>query len=813
METSLFKKLQPHLIAIGIFIVFAALYFMPALSGKSLEQHDIAQWIGMSKEVVDYKAQTGEQALWTNTMFSGMPTFQISVTYANNLLKYVNDILWLGLPTPLNLLFLTLIGFYILGIAVKADYRLAISAAIAYAFCSYNFIILQAGHNSKAHALALIPLVVAGVITAYRGRILWGAALTALALGLEIYANHLQITYYFAIAIVLYVVAEAVNAIQEKRLPEFLKASIALLFAAGLAVLPNITNLWATSEYGQYSTRGPSELTEKKISTGLDKDYATGWSYGKLETMTLLIPDFKGGSSQYKLDEKSATYKALVQNTNEAQAKQFVKSAPLYWGQQPMTSGPVYNGAIPFFLFVLAIILVGGSMRWWIIIVSLLSIMLAWGKNFQAFTDLFFDHFPGYNKFRAVSMILVLISFMIPFAGMLGVMKYTDQKSDKSKREKALKLAFYITGGFCLLFVLVPGMFCDFVGLSDGQLANYEWLLEGLRADRESILRMDALRSFFFVAVGFGLLWAWLKDKINLNILFIGLAFFTLVDMWSVDKRYLNDSNFTSKSNADKPFPMTAADEQILQDKSYYRVMNTTVSTFNDASTSYYHKSIGGYHGAKLKRYQELIENEISKGNMNVLNMLNTKYFIVNNPQDNTPMAQLNPAALGNAWFVQNWKIVANADEEMKEMDSLNTATTAVIDQRFAAYVKDIPTTFDSTSSIKLKDGGYSPNKLDYTSNSNQTQLAVFSEIYYPAGWNAYIDGKLTEHIRLNYTLRGLKVPSGKHEIEFRFEPKVYYQGEKIALAGSIALLLLVAGAGFVEFKKSGSKKENSTKG
>lgn len=811
MNSSIFKKIQPHLIAVLVFLIISIIYFSPVLSGSSLEQHDVAQWIGMSKEIVDFKDKTGEEALWTNSMFGGMPAYQISVTYSHNLVKYINNALWLWLPSPANILFLSLIGFYLLAISFKADYRLAIALAIAYAFCSFNFVSIMAGHNTKVHAIALMPLVLAGVMLSFRGRILWGAAITALALSLQIYANHLQITYYLAISIGLLAIFEGVNAVMQKKMADYFKAGVALGIAAVLAVLPNITNLLATAEYGQYSTRGASELTEKKISTGLDKDYALGWSYGKMETMTLLMSDFNGGASQYNLGEKSATYEALKTNAGEPTAKSFVKTAPLYWGDQPMTSGPVYNGAIPVFLFVLALFLLNGYMRWWIISVAALSIMLSWGRHFLPLTDFFFDYVPGYNKFRSVSMTLVLVSMMIPLAGLLGVMKFTDEKIDKIKRNKSLQFAFYITGGLCLLMVVFPNIFCDFKSESDSQFQQYDWLLTAIRSDRESILRMDAFRSLFFISIGFGLLWAWINNKLKKEIVFAGLAFFILVDLWSIDKRYLNDSKFGSKSSASQPFQKTAADEQILQDATYYRVMNTTVSTFNDASTSYFHKSIGGYHGAKLKRYQELVERQISKGNISVLNMLNTKYFIVNNPETNTPIVQINPDALGNVWFVQNWKIVANADAEIGLLDSMNTKTTAAIDQRYADEIKGLEeNVVDSTAKISLKADGYSPKELKYTTNSTKDRLAVFSEIYYPAGWNAYIDGKLTPHVRLNYVLRGMKIPAGKHDIVFKFEPKVFIEGEQIALAGSLALFLVVAGVAFMEFRKP--KGEESSK-
>lgn len=804
MKPSLLKVLQPHLIAIGLFLVISVMYFSPVLSGKALEQGDIAQWTGSVREIEEYRAEYGSEPLWTSTMFSGMPAYQISVIYASNLIQYVNKVLWLGLPNPANLLFLSMIAFYILMMALKADFRIGITGAIAYAFCSFQFVSIHAGHNTKVHAIALIPLIFAGILMAYRDRALMGAALTALALSLQIYANHLQITYYVAITIGLLVIFELIRAVTEKTIPAFIKTSFLLLMAAGLALLPNITNLWLTYEYGQYSTRSQSELTEKKVSSGLDKDYALGWSYGKLETMTLLIPGFAGGSSMYELDNKSETYKAIASNAGDAQAKSFVKQAPVYWGDQPMTSGPVYNGAIPVFLFILSLFLLSGTLRLWLASAALLFIMLSWGRHFLPLTDLFFDHFPAYNKFRSVAMALVITSFMIPLAGMLGLVKFTEGSIDAARLKKSLMYALYVTGGLCVLFIVLPGLFCDFSGESDEQLKQYDWLLVALKQDRESMLRMDALRSLFFIAVAFGVLYAWLQHKMKLGAAMAVLSLFTLIDMWAVDKRFLNDGAFTSKSKAEQPFSPTAADQQILQDKGYYRVMNTAVSTFNDASTSYYHRSIGGYHGAKLKRYQELVEYQISKGNMNVLNMLNAKYFIVRNPQDQSPMPQTNPGALGSAWFVNDWKVVANANEEMKALDSLDTRNMAVIDSRYSADVKDAVKGVDSTASIKIisKDGKVKPNYLEYEVEGSKANLVMFSEIYYPKGWNAYLDGKVVPHIRANYVLRAMQVPAGKHKIEFKFEPEAFVTGEKISLAGSIALLLLVAGASLLEFRK-----------
>lgn len=798
------KQFRPHLISVGLFLLISLAYFSPVLSGKVLVQHDISQWTGMAKEIMDYRETHGDEPLWTSRMFSGMPAYQISVFYPSNLIKYANDFFWLWLPNPANLLFLSLISFYILMIALRTDYRIAIAGAIAYAFVSFNFVSIQAGHNTKVQAIALMPLVFAGVLLAYRERWMLGAALTALGLSMQIYANHLQITYYTAITVGFLVLFEAIRAIREKQLPSYLKSSVALVFAAILAVLPNITNLLLTYEYGKYSTRGQSELTEKKVSAGLDKDYALGWSYGRLETMTLLIPDFSGGSSSKKLDRNSATYKALVSQAGEAQARGFCESAPLYWGDQPMTSGPVYNGAIPFFLFILSLFVLRGPFKWWVILSSLFFIMISWGRHFLPLTDFLFDHFPGYSKFRSVAMALVVTSLMIPLAGLFGLSRFMDSSMDKLKSLNYLKLSFYIAGGLSLVFVLLPGLFCDFEGSADEQLKQYDWLLSALREDRASTLQADALRSFFFILLAFLLLFAWLKNKLKAEVVLPLLALLILFDMWGVDKRYLANDEFVSKSKADAPFETTAADQQILQDKGYFRVMNTSVSTFNDAGTSYFHHSIGGYHGAKLKRYQELIEYQISKGNMRVLNMLNAKYFISRDQQSNTPVAQINPGAMGPAWFVDDWTIVPDADAEMKALDSLDTRISAVVDARYGDALASLKPGSDSTASVRLviPEGGVLPNYLKYETQSNSNRLLIFSEVHYPAGWNAYLDGKQVDYIRANYVLRAMVVPSGKHTVEFKFEPETYATGERISLAGSIILLLLVGSVGVMEWRK-----------
>ncbi len=795
-----FKKLVPHLIAIGLFIAIVFVYFSPLLQGKQLEQHDIKQWEGMSKELQDFRNKTGKEALWTNSMFGGMPAYQISVLYPANLLQYVNKVMWLGLPGPANIIFLCLLGFYLLLVSLSIDFRLAIAGAVAYAFCSYNFIYIVAGHNSQIHAIAYLPMVVAGVLMAFRGNYLTGAAITGVALGLQLYANHLQISYYSMILVVLLGVIELIFAIREKRIALFAKAGTALLVAAGIAALTNITNIMATYEYGKYSTRSQSELTEKKVSTGLDKDYAFGWSYGILETFTLLIPDFMGGASQSDIGTGSATYKALQQNGAGAQAASFVQNAPLYWGDQPFTAGPTYFGAIIVFLFILGVFLVKDDLKWWLISGALLFTMLSWGKNFETFNNFFFFHFPAYNKFRAVSMTLVITCFTMVLMAMLGLRRFFSGELKPAELKKPLLYSFYIAGGLCVFFVLAGGMI-DVSGPADEGLKQYPWLLTALKEDRVSTLRMDALRSLFFIGCVFGLLWFTLKNKIKREYVFVAITLLFLFDLWTIDKRYLNNDNFVNSSKVEVPFQPSPADQQIKADASLgYRVMNTTVSTFNDASTSYFHHSIGGYHGAKLKRYQELIENQISKNNMHVLNMLNTKYFIVKDPQTGEPVPQLNPGACGAAWPVHEIRIVANADSEITALTDFDPLMTVIVDKRYENEIGGFKPGVDSSASIKMT--AYAPNHLEYDYQAASEQLIVFSEIYYDKGWNAYIDGRQSPYFRANYVLRAMLVPPGHHKIEYKFEPAVYATGERVSLASSALLLLLFGAMLFMEFKK-----------
>ena len=782
-----FKKFSPHLIVILLFVGISFAYFSPVLQGRILDMPDIKHWKGMSKEIADFREATGEEALWTNSMFSGMPAYQISARSNGNLIQYVAKTISLGIPRPANLLFLYLLGFYLLLLSLKVDYRLSAVGAIAFSFSSYFFIIIMAGHMTKALAIAYVPMVVAAVLYTYSGRMLLGGVLTAFTVALQLYANHLQITYYLVLTLILIGLVQFIKDFKANNLIDFSKRTGILLVAALLASGTAITGLSTTMEYGKESTRGKSELTnnlENKTS-GLDKDYATSWSYGISETFTLLIPNFYGGASQGELTTDSKTYQAIKRAPN---AKQLIKQLPLYWGTQPFTSGPTYAGSIVMFLFIFGLLFVKSEMRVWILLATVMSIILAWGKNFMPLTDLFLDYFPGYNKFRAVSMILVIAEFTIPLLGFVALDKFL--KTDSDEKKKPLKLAFYIVGGLSLIFALMPTLFFDFVGGQDANLAKNGWPIDALQADRAGLLSADSWRSFIFIVLAFGTMWMFLKNKISSKYVIFIVGVLVLSDMWTVNKRYLNDDNFARKSKVQVPYQASAADQQILRDSDpNFRVFNQSVSTFNDASTSYFHKSIGGYHGAKLKRYQELIENHIAKGNMEVLNMLNTKYFI-------TPKGQVqqNHGAMGNAWFVNEINIVANADAEITALDGFNPANSAIVDTRFSEQMID---ELDNTgASITLTQ--YKPNYLKYNSTATKDGIAIFSEIYYDKGWNAYVNGELKPHFRVNYVLRGMQLPAGIHVVEFKFEPAVYHVSEQIALASSLILLLLLA---FVSFK------------
>ncbi|MFA4852533.1 MAG: YfhO family protein [Bacteroidales bacterium] len=821
------KSFVPHIIAIVLFVVITMVYLSPLLEGKQLKQGDITNFQGVSKEIADYRAATGKEALWTNRMFGGMPAYQISVVYKTNLINYIDRAIKLWLPHPAGLIFLYFLGFYILLLVLGVDKRLGIVGAIAFAFSSYFFIILDAGHNSKANAIGYMAPVIAGIILTFNGRYWLGAAVTTFFLALEINANHLQITYYLLLIIIILGMAELVSKFKEKEFKKFFRAIGILVICLFLAAGANIANLWSTYEYGKDSTRSKSELTSDKANktTGLDRDYATDWSYGKMETFTLLIPNFMGGSSQQELTKSSDTYKALKENGIQGSEK-FIKSLPLYWGDQPFTSGPVYVGAIMVFLFILGLFIVKGKYKWWLLSATILSVFLAWGKNMMWFSDFFFDYIPGYNKFRAVSMTLVIAEFCIPLLGLLALKNIFSNDISKEIKLRSLKFAGAITLGLIVIFGFFSGAFFDFISAGDQEMKTNgypDWLISSIQSDRHGILLNDSFWSFILIALTVLGLWFFSINKLKkINILIVFIGILVLFDMWTVDKRYLNSDNFVSKNKMNVVFTESKCDEIILSDNSKdYRVLNLN-NPFNDAYTSYYHNSIGGYHGAKLKRYQELIETRlyeeilkiknafsakppdsalyVTLKKLPVLNMLNTKYIIYN--PEAPPLK--NPNALGNAWFIDNFRIVANADSEIVALNNFNPASTAIVDKRFESKVSNYKNKKDSASVINLE--SYQPNNLVYKSKTTKDQLAVFSEIYYNKGWNVYIDGKPGEYFRTNYILRAMIIPAGEHKIEWKFEPVVYYTGIKASLAFN--LLLIIAVLGFLVLEIKGKKQK-----
>lgn len=795
------KRFIPYLAVVLIFLIVILAYFTPLLEGKRLQQSDITQWKGMSKEITDYRAKTGEEALWTNSMFGGMPAYQISVKHKGNLIRYVDDIFKLGLPHPANLVFIYFIGFFILLMVMKVDPWLALGGALAFAFSSYFFIILEAGHNSKAHAIGYMAPVIAGILLTYRGRYLAGSLLTALFLALQLNANHLQITYYLALMVVLLGIYELVMAIRVKQIPAFAKSTGLLFVAALLALSVNITNIWSTWEYGKETIRGKSELSSKaEIRTsGLDKDYATQWSYGVGETFSLLIPNTKGGASG------SIGNNAKAMEAVDNQYAQSVAGQNHYWGNQPFTSGPVYVGAIMLFLFVLGLFIYKGKLKWWLLSVTVLSILLSWGKNFMPLTDFFLHYVPGYNKFRAVSMILVIAELAIPLLGILTLKEIVENPGIIRSKAKYFYTALGLTGGLALIFYLLPQTFFSFLSqmevgavaeqrksLDAAQFNQFDALIYNMKMARVAIFKADAMRSVLFIAVAAALLWLYSRAKMDRWMIVGGMVILIAADLIPIAHRYLNNDNFVRKSIVANPYQPTTADALILKDVDpNFRVFNTTVNTFQEAHTSFFHKSIGGYHGAKLRRYQELIDHHLSLGNMEVLNMLNTKYFIVAD-ENRRPVPELNMDALGHAWFVKEVQMVDNADAEIDALTDFAPERTAVVDKRFASNVEGYTYKADSTATIELTQ--YQPNKLKYAFKSSTDQLVVFSEIYYDKGWNAYIDGKKAPYFRADYVLRAMVVPAGNHEIEFRFEPNVFVVGEKVSFASSLLLILMLVG-------------------
>ena len=832
------KKLLPDLIAILAFVLLSFAYFFPAdIENRILFQHDTAAGAGAGQEVKEYYEQTGERSRWTNSLFGGMPMYQIAPSYdSTKSLQWVQKAYQLFLPDYVCLTFMLMLGFYILLRVFGIPVWLAGLGGIMWAFSSYFFILISAGHIWKFITLAYIPPTIAGIVLAYRGKLLAGGILTAFFIALQIMSNHVQMSYYFLFVILFIAGAYFEDAWRNKTLPRFFKASAVLLVAALIGVAANLSNLYHTYTYSKETMRGKSELVQtgdaaKQTSSGLDRDYITQWSYGIDETLTLLVPNFKGGASAALSQSETAMSKANPMYSS------LYGSLTQYFGTQPMTAGPVYVGAFVLFLFVLGCFIVKGPLKWALLGATFFSIVLAWGKNFMPLTDFFIDYVPLYNKFRAVSSILVIAEFTIPLLAIFALKRLLEEPEILKQEKKPLGISLLLTAGIALLLAVAPGSIgSGYVPAQEAQMlqnaVNQQMIpaneLSGILANlgemRAELVSSDALRSFIIIGIGCSLLWLYASGKLRSSLTIAGITILCLADMWGVNKRYLNDAQFVPHSIRTETFTKTNTDELILQDKSPdYRVLNFATDAFNENNTSYWHKNIGGYHAAKLRRYQELIERHISPemqaaykaiatagGEMDsvdankfrVLNMLNTKYFIFPAGQQRQTVPILNPHAYGNAWFVNKVQYVNNANEEIDALDSIIPTETAVVDARFKDVLKGATESYkDSLSSIRLT--SYAPNRLTYETNNAQDGIAVFSEIYYPDGWHVTIDGQPAELARADYILRTMYVPAGQHTIEMRFDPTSLHVTEGIAY-GALALLVIgVAAVALIARKKA----------
>ncbi len=837
MKNSFFNNNKKTIGIIACIIGFALItlfYFYPVMEGKMIKQSDIAMFKGMSKELADYREATGETALWTNSMFGGMPAWTISVPEKNNPIQYVHEILSLGLPEPTGYVFISMLGFFLLLLVLDVGVGISALGAVAFGLTSYLYIIIGVGHNSKAAAMAYMAPVIAGILLSYKGKYLWGGILTALALALELKVNHLQITYYLLLTALIIVIAEFIHQLREKKLMNFMKASMVLVVAAVFSVLACSVKLYANYEYGKETTRGKPVLTleSDNQTQGLERDYITQWSYGIGETWSLMIPNAKGGASAYIGKQNPALEKA------ESRFRDNIAQNNAYWGDQPGTSGPVYVGAIVVFLFLLGAFVVKGRLKWALLIATLLSILLSWGKNFMGFTNFFIDYIPGYSKFRAVSMTLVIAEVCMPLLGFLGLAEILKTPDSFTKNKKFFFISLCVTAGLCLLFFLMPKVFFTF--LSQAEAQQFSSLMAGkdgaiaksfaeqLENVRVAIFKKDAIRSFIFIVLAAVPILLTAKGKLKPGIAYPILAVLILLDMVPIDKRYLNNDDFIPKRQFAQPFSPTTADQAILADKDLdFRVLDLTKNVFNDASTSYFHKSIGGYSGAKLRRYQDVINvylNQEIKGfssifqnieseddllagfrKNKVLNMLNTKYFIIN--PNSKPIS--NPEAFGNAWCVNDIQWVNTANDEYNALASTDLRHTAIMHQEFERQLAGFQPTTEGNGEIRLAE--YKPNQLTYQFSANQDQLVVFSEIWTKEGWVMHLDGQEHPLLRANYLLRAAMIPAGQHEITMRYEPRIWKVGGTLSLISGLIILLSLAATIIFTIRKKKSCSPSSS--
>lgn len=789
-----------HFFVTVFFIIVALAYFHPVLQGKVIHQSDIVQYTGMAKEQNDFRKRTGEEPYWTNSAFGGMPTYQLGAYYPHDYIKKLDRTIRF-LPRPADYLFIYLLGFYILLCCLKVDYKLSVLGALAFGFSTYMIIILGVGHNAKAHAIGYMPMLLGGIVLVFRKKYLWGFLLTAVAMALEIGANHYQMTYYFMLLVLILGAVYLIDAIKQKQLKHFGKSVGLLLVAVFLGVAANATSLLATKEYADWSTRGKSELTINpkgepvKRGSGLDREYITQYSYGIAESLNLFVPRLFGGSNSEDLGTNSKTYGYLTENgISRTKALEFSKGLPLYWGDQPIVAAPAYIGAVVFFLFVLGLFLVQGKVKWWLLGGTIMSLILSWGKNFGSLTNLMIDYFPMYNKFRAVSSIQVILELCVPVLAILALAALFNNNLAAPKKLKSLKTSIFICLGLGIFLLLIKGMF-SFTGQTDNTLRQYygDDILALIQADRKAVYNSDIFRSLIFMGLTSIVVWLFLREKLKQQLVIVLIGVLVLFDLVGVALRYVNEDDFVAKRRMTVPFQQTDLDRQIAEDKGIFRVYDPNEG-INGARTSYFHQSIGGYHAAKPAGLEDLFKFHIYKGKISVLSMLNVKYVVQQDEEGRSYPAQ-NPNANGNAWFVRQLLAVTNANEEIMALDTMDLKNKAVFNSsKFTVNTQNLKV--DSTTNISLT--SYSPNHLTYSSNNSHPGVAVFSEMYYPYGWNAYIDGRLTEHFKVNYVLRALEIPAGQHTIEFKFQPEVVQIGSKITMASSIIIgLILILGVGF----------------
>jgi len=792
------KKIIPHLISIGVFIAVSLIYFSPVLKGKVLNQSDIIQSVGMEHEREVYKKKDGKEIYWTNADFGGMPTYMLGASFPNDYLIKVNKLLNF-LPRPANFLFLYFLSFYILMLVMKIDWKLAIVGSLAFGFSTYYMIIIGVGHLAKVRAIAFFPLVIAGILLVFeRKKYLLGFVLSVLAVGMELNTKHYQMTYYLLFAVLFLGLFFLIDAYKNQQIKTFAKELGILIVAAVLALGMNLTHILPSQEYVKYSIRGKSILSvnpdgsaKMQINKGLSKDYITEYSYGIAETFNLLVPRFMGGSNSERLGEDSHLYKAVIDKTDSRSAKEFVSNVSTYWGKQPIVAAPAYIGAVLILLAFLGLLLYRGKHKWWIVSAMILALMLSWGKNFSFLTDFFIDYIPLYNKFRAVSSVQVIIEFLIPVLAMLGLYSFINDGGDNKNKLKKLKIALGSLGGLLIIFILLGGSLFTFDSPADSFYAKYH-LLDALVADRKAMLQNDSIRSLLFILATGLALYLFLQNKIKKEVLIGSIALLILLDLGGTDKKYVNNDNFVDSNYLDKIFTPSPIDKEILKDNTYYRVINFTRNPLTDGFTSYFHKQLGGYHAAKPRRIQDIFDFYLSKGiNPQILNMYNVKYMIV--PGKEGAGLQTNDAN-GNAWFVNKLMFVPDENQEILALDKINTKETAVLNEKYKNDLSFTPYV-DSLSVVKLTK--YHPERLEYESQNSKDGFVAFSENYYQNGWKASIDGKQVPIYKIDYSLRGIKVPEGKHKIVMKFEPKIVDKAGNYSMISFVLFLILTFAGGY----------------